>query len=131
MRERSRSIRNRPGIFSLRTSNLLAENDTDIVKALRNLLFLLTAITFLAACGGGSPVTLTQDNVDKIQDGMTSAEVKAILGSPTDSKSEPIPIVGGTKTTYVYSNESDRVVIILKNDTVQSKEAHFSSEKKK
>jgi len=83
----------------------------------------------LAACGGGSPVTLTQDNVDKIQNGMTTAEVKAILGSPNDSKSEPIPIVGGTKTTYIYSNENARVVVILKNDTVQSKEAHFTQKK--
>lgn len=74
-------------------------------------------------------MTLTQDNVDKIKDGMSSTEVKSILGSPNDSKSEPIPIVGGTKTTYVYSNDNDRVVVILKNDTVQSKEAHFTEKK--
>ena len=79
----------------------------------------------LSACGGCSPLTLTQANLDKVQEGMTASEVKSILGNPTDSKTEPIPIVGGTKTTYVYSNEEDRVVIILKNDTVQSKEGHF------
>jgi len=79
----------------------------------------------LSACGGGSPLTLTQANLDKVQEGMTASEVKSILGNPTDSKTEPIPIVGGTKTTYVYSNKEDRVVIILKNDTVQSKEGHF------
>lgn len=72
-------------------------------------------------------MTLTQANLDKIQDGMSATEVKTILGSPTDSKTEPIPIVGGTKTTYVYTNKEDRVVIILKNDTVQSKEGHFST----
>ena len=79
----------------------------------------------LSACGGGSPLTLTQANLDKVHEGMTANEVKSILGSPTDSKTEPIPIVGGTKTTYVYSNKEDRVVVILKNDTVQSKEGHF------
>jgi hypothetical protein len=87
----------------------------------------LLVITSLSACGGGSPVTLNQANLDKIQQGMSSAEVKSILGEPSDSKSEPIPIVGGTKTTYVYENNQDRVVIVLKNDTVQSKEGHFGS----
>ncbi len=83
----------------------------------------------LSACGGGSPLTLTQANLDKIHDGMSASEVKSILGDPTDSKTEPIPIVGGTKTTYVYTNKdgNDRVTIVLKNDTVQSKEGHFSS----
>jgi hypothetical protein len=76
-----------------------------------------------------TPITLTQENLDKINDGMSAAEVKAILGSPTDSKSEPIPVVGGTKTTYVYTNKEDRVVIVLKNDTVQSKEGHFATPK--
>lgn len=75
-------------------------------------------------------MTLTQDNLDRIQEGMSAAQVQTILGAPTDSKSEPIPIVGGTKTTYVYSNENDRVVIVLKNDTVQTKEGHFTTPKK-
>lgn len=87
---------------------------------------LLTLLT-LNACGGGSPFTLTQENLDKIQRDMSSREVKSILGEPTESKSEPIPIMGGTKTTYVYSNKQDRVVIVLKNDNVQTKEGHFSS----
>jgi predicted small lipoprotein YifL len=89
----------------------------------------MAVVTMLAlnACGGGSPLTLTQANLDRIQNDMSAKEVKSILGEPTDSKSEPIPIVGGTKTTYVYANKTDRVVIILKNDNVQSKEGHFSS----
>ena len=82
----------------------------------------------MAACNV-APVTLTQENLDRIQDGMSATEVKSILGAPTDSKSEPIPVVGGTKTTYVYTNKEDRVVIVLKNDTVQSKEGHFASPK--
>lgn len=96
-----------------------------------SLFTVLTAMAVLtwSACGGGSPLTLTQANLDRIQNGMSASEVKSILGSPTDSKSEPIPIVGGTKTTYVYTNKTDRVVVVLKNDTVQTKEGHFSSEK--
>ncbi len=83
------------------------------------------------ACGfagcGGPMTTLTQENLDKIQPGMSSAQVKAILGEPTDSKTEPIPIVGGTKTTYTYTTQNDSVVIVLKNDNLQTKEGHFSN----
>ena len=76
----------------------------------------------LVGCGGGSPLSLTQENLDKIHDGMSSAEVRAILGAPSESKDEPIPIVGGTQTTYTYHNNSSEVVIVFKND--QEKEKH-------
>jgi hypothetical protein len=92
---------------------------------------LLAVVLVLTGCGGGSKLTLTQANLDRIQEGMSAAEVKTILGNPTDSKSEPIPIVGGTKTTYVYRNEEAQVTIVLKNDTVQSKEGHFSDSEAK
>lgn len=84
----------------------------------------------LAGCNAASSVTLTQENLDKIQDGMSAAQVKTILGAPTESKEEPIPVVGGTKTTYTYTNSAGaNVVIVLKNDTVQSKEGHFPEKK--
>jgi hypothetical protein len=79
----------------------------------------------LLGCGGGSPLTLTQDNLDKIHNDMSSSEVKGILGAPTDSKDEPIPIVGGTKTAYTYRNEQSEVVIVFKNDQVQEKRGTF------
>jgi len=83
----------------------------------------------LAGCNVSS-VTLTQDNLDKIHDGMSAAQVKTILGAPTESKEEPIPVVGGTKTTYTYTNSAGaNVVIVLKNDTVQSKEGTFPEKK--
>lgn len=85
----------------------------------------LTIVT-LSACGGGSPVTLTQENLDRVQENMSAAQVKSILGAPTESKSEPIPIVGGTKDTYIYRNDNSRVEIVLKNDKVQSKEGTFA-----
>lgn len=80
----------------------------------------------LMGCGGGSPLTLTQENLDKIHDGMSSSEVRSIMGAPTDSKDEPIPIVGGTETTYTYRNDSSEVVIVFKNDQETEKHGTFN-----
>ncbi len=72
-------------------------------------------------CGGGSPLTLNQDNLNKIHNDMSQAEVRDIMGAPTESKDEPIPIVGGTQTTYTYRNDTSEVTIVFKNDKVQEK----------
>jgi len=82
----------------------------------------------LAGCGGGSPFTLTQDNLNKVQNDMSQAEVKAILGDPTSSTTKPIPIVGGEEVDYTYANSQNgtQVVIVFKNDKVQSKTGTFN-----
>jgi len=80
----------------------------------------------LIGCGGGSPLTLNQQNLDKIKDGMSTTDVRGILGAPTESRDEPIPLVGGTKTTYVYRNEKSEVTIVFKNDQEQSKQGTFA-----
>ena len=80
----------------------------------------------LLGCGGGSPLTLTQDNLNKVQDDMSQADVRSILGAPTESKDEPIPIVGGTQTTYTYRNNTSEVVIVFKNDQVKEKHGTFN-----
>jgi len=71
--------------------------------------------------------SLNQSNLDKVKEGMSSGEVKAVLGIPNETKSEPIPIVGGTKTTLNYNSGDNSITIVLKNDTVQTKEGHFDS----
>ena len=87
----------------------------------------LTIASTFTGCGS-SPATLNQQNLDKIQPDMSAQEVKTILGEPTDSTTEPIPIVGGTKTTYTFTDkQGDRVVVVLKNDKVQTKEGHFGA----
>jgi hypothetical protein len=90
-------------------------------------LLALFTIATLDGCKSGPLSTLTQENLDKIQPDMSSMQVKAILGEPTASKTEPIPIVGGTKTIYTYTNNQSNVVIVLKNDQVQTKEGTFGS----
>jgi hypothetical protein len=87
-------------------------------------LLALAIATAFSACGTASK-GVTQDNLDKILPNMSSADVKSILGEPTETQTDPIPIVGGTKTTYTYRDNDNSIVIILKNDTVQTKEGHF------
>lgn len=80
----------------------------------------------LLGCGGGSPLTLNQENLNKIHDDMSQTEVRDIMGAPTESKTDPIPLVGGVQTTYTYRNNNSEVVIVFKNDKVQEKHGTFS-----
>ncbi len=90
--------------------------------------FLLACLSILLpACSGTSSVTLNQDNFNKIHDDMSQAEVRAILGEPSDSKTDPIPLVGGTQTTYSYHNDTSYVVIVFKNDQVKEKHGNFGN----
>jgi hypothetical protein len=96
---------------------------------MKYLLCTAAALTLaLTGCGGGSSLTLTQDNLDKVQKDMSPTDVKAILGDPTSSSSKPIPIVGGTETDYVYSNPQNgtEVTIVFKNDKETDKTGTFN-----
>jgi len=73
-----------------------------VIVQLMKIYFCLALSLFLAGCGALSSMSLTQANLDKVHDDMSPAEVKSILGDPTDSKTEPIPVVGGTQTIYTY-----------------------------
>lgn len=88
----------------------------------------LGSVLSLSGCGGGSPLTLTQDNFNKVQNDMSQADVKTILGEPTSSNSKPIPIVGGTETDFIYSNPQNgtEVTIVFKNDKETDKTGHFN-----
>ena len=59
---------------------------------------------------------------------MTQSEVRAIMGAPTESQDEPIPVVGGTQTTYTYRNDTSKVVIVFKNDQVKEKHGTFGKD---
>jgi hypothetical protein len=86
---------------------------------------LCLVLTLLIAGCGAFSTPLTQVNLDKIHDDMSPMEVRAILGDPADSKSEPIPIVGGTQTIYTYHSSSSEVTIIFKNDLMKEKHGTF------
>ena len=70
--------------------------------------------------------TLSQANLDRISTDMSKAEVEAILGAPTSSNTQPIPIVGGEQTTYNYQAGSSAVTIVFKNDKVKEKSGTFN-----
>jgi hypothetical protein len=55
----------------------------------------LAACLLLAACS-----KITQENFDRIQDGMSEQEVTAILGSPTESSSGSILGISGTSSKW-------------------------------
>jgi SmpA/OmlA family protein len=82
--------------------------------------FLAVAALFLvAACS-----RLTEDNLQKVHNGMTTDEVKAILGEPTSSDtSSALGIISGT--TYTYHTSSSDVKITFVNDKVIATEGDF------
>jgi hypothetical protein len=63
---------------------------------------------------------ITQANLDRVTKDMSPSEVTSILGQPTSSDSSPIPIVGGTQTTYHYDNGASSVTIVFKNNEMKS-----------
>ncbi len=68
---------------------------------------------------------LTQANLDRVEDDMSPTQVQAILGAPTSSSTEPIPIVGGTQTTYTYQSANATITIVFKNDLMKEKHGTF------
>jgi SmpA/OmlA family protein len=77
-------------------------------------IILLCSIPLL---GCGSKVS--QENFDKIQTGMTQAEVTSILGSPTESNSIAFGSIGGTTSTW--KDNSGTITIQFVNDKVVAK----------
>lgn len=93
------------------------------MKALRQWLNFKTAavaIVFalcLMACAGSK---INQENFEKIKTGMTLAEVKAILGEPTESSSIDVAVFSGT--TAVWKRKDITISIQFVNGKVIAKE---------
>ncbi len=80
---------------------------------------LLFAVTLLfTACS-----KLTSDNLQKVHNGMTTDEVKAILGTPTDVQTQGA--LGLSSMTYTYHTSSADVKIVFINDKVMAREGEF------
>jgi hypothetical protein len=71
----------------------------------------------LLACSGAK---ITQENFDKIKTGMTLAEVKAILGEPTDSSSVDVAVISGA--TAMWQGKGATINVQFMNGKVIAKE---------
>jgi hypothetical protein len=81
--------------------------------------FLLIAVALAAtACS-----RLTEANLEKIHNGMTVDEVKAILGDPTSVQSSGM--LGITGTTFTYHSGNSDVKISFLNEKVIATEGDF------
>jgi hypothetical protein len=59
---------------------------------------------------------LTADRVGQIKQGMTTADVKAVLGNPTESSSQSLVVLTGA--TWTYREGKSEVEIDFVNDKV-------------
>ena len=79
----------------------------------------LACSLLLTACS-----KLNETNLQKVQTGMTTTEVKAILGDPTSSEtSSALGLISGT--TYTYHTGTSDVKISFVNDKVIATEGEF------
>ena len=79
---------------------------------------IVAALLLVTACS-----RLTEANLEKVHNGMTTTEVKAILGDPTSSDTGGA--LGITGTTYTYHSGSSDVKITFLNDKVIATEGEF------
>jgi hypothetical protein len=85
---------------------------------------LLAVVALLAVMTLMSCSRLTEDNLQKIHNGMTSAEVKDILGEPTSSQTgSALGLVSGTK--FVYHTDTSDVTITFVDDKVIATSGDF------
>ena len=69
----------------------------------------LAVCLILPACGGAK---ISQDNFDKIKVGMTQAEVKIILGDPTEASSLDVAGFSGTTSTWKQGDTTIRIQFV-------------------
>jgi hypothetical protein len=79
-----------------------------------HLLLVGVVILFLSACS-----RVTPQNLEKIKMGMSSEQVKAVLGNPSDTLTQGA--LGLSSTTYTYKKGTSVVKIVFLNDKVMAK----------
>lgn len=86
-----------------------------MIKPVIRLASIVLLAIFLAACGE----KLTQENFNKISNGMPYAEVVTILGEPKSS--EGGGAFGITAGTSVWKGKTHQIMIVFLNEKVASK----------
>jgi outer membrane protein assembly factor BamE (lipoprotein component of BamABCDE complex) len=94
-----------------------------IAASVSKLVALAVLAFALSACGS----KLNNDNLAKVKNGMSTVEVKGILGQPT--RVETGSILGLEGTTFYYEKHGSKVQISFINDQVTVKLGSFGEAK--
>lgn len=86
-----------------------------LISLLKRMTAVLALSALLTACGS----KLTQDNFNKITNGMPYAEVVKILGEPVSSGGGGV--FGITAGTSVWKDDEHQITILFVNEKVTSK----------
>lgn len=90
-------------------------------RTLRTVSFMVILLILLLGCGS----KLTQENFDKIQNGMSMAEVKSILGEPAEAQSVGLGPFSGVSATW--KDKKTVINIHFVNDKVTLKTLNKTS----
>ena len=85
------------------------------LRRLASVVSCLLIVVAVAACGGG----VSQGSYDKINNGMTAAEVESILGKPTDSGGGGIGGMSAGSKTWKSGDKS--ITVTFMNEKVSLK----------
>jgi outer membrane protein assembly factor BamE (lipoprotein component of BamABCDE complex) len=85
--------------------------------------FGLALLLFLAACGS----RLSQENFDKIREGMSQREVREILGDPVDASGASLLGISGGEA--VWKDDKTIITVHFLNEKVVSKRMSPATEK--
>ena len=72
---------------------------------------------------GGCSSKISRENYDKVQTGMTVAQVKEILGEPAETKSGGASVlgIGGTASTLTWKAGDKTITLTFVNDQLTTK----------
>jgi outer membrane protein assembly factor BamE (lipoprotein component of BamABCDE complex) len=86
-----------------------------MIKSPSRLVSLLAVAVLLVACGS----RISQENFNRIADGMPYADVVKILGEPTSSEARGV--LGVSATTAKWKDKEHQITIVFVNQKVTSK----------
>ncbi|MEY2546436.1 MAG: hypothetical protein QOG48_1553 [Verrucomicrobiota bacterium] len=89
-----------------------------------SILRIFFVIVFAIALASCSNKRITKANVDEVSENMSKKQVESILGPPTEIDNKDFLVM--KKTTYTYRQGKETVVIVFKDDKLQTKESTLS-----
>jgi SmpA/OmlA family protein len=94
--------------------SLTARRMPRLMRALMTLALAAPMVLFFAGCGGGGGVN--EKNYDKVNPGMTEAEVEKVLGKPSNKSPDrdfATTIPPGGKAVVYLNKEGDKSITVI------------------